>query len=166
MSGDPLPESRVSTRGLMVTVLIVFVCCTVFAQRTDRGEDSLVSTTVPKVVMKGFKSRYPLATPSYWVQEDEDYEAQFTVNGKVMTAEFSRRGKWLNSEIVMEPEELPAMGVEYIRKNYEGYEVNAIIFEESPLGKFYSVGLANDENYEELIFDALGNFVTKGDYVD
>jgi len=57
------------------------------------------ASEVPDAVKKSFRSRYPNATNVRWELEREDgrrvYEAEFTLNGRRLKAEFAANGTFL-----------------------------------------------------------------------
>ena len=129
-------------------------------------EVALPLSKIPKSVLKAFATRFPFVKADFWVMVELNYQVQFEQNGRVKTAEFDKKGKWINSETIVELQDIPSACTNYILANYKGYEYNIAIFEEIPNGKFYCIGVATESDYQELIFDKEGNFLRLGDYVD
>lgn len=129
-------------------------------------QDTLVeSDPIPALVMKGFEAKYPGVRPGFWLKEENHFQAQFELKGKRMSAEFNKAGRWINSETVMTEDDLPNRTYNHIRNRYKGYDIGAIILEESPAGNFFEVDIYKEEDEQTLIFDSRGSFVRK-DYID
>lgn len=116
---------------------------------------------IPALVMKGFETRYPGVRPGFWLKEENHYQAQFELKGKRMSAEFNKAGRWINSETLIPEDDLPNRTYNHIKNRYKGYNIGAIILEESPAGRFYEVDIFTEEDDQTLIFDFKGNFVRK-----
>jgi Putative beta-lactamase-inhibitor-like, PepSY-like len=63
---------------------------------------------IPADVTDAFAARYPHAERVSWKDELTNFEAQFTLNGYEMSADFSGKGEWQNSEKKIKFEDLPA----------------------------------------------------------
>lgn len=65
------------------------------------GEKHLDASAVPAVVKAAFEKKYSTATEVEWIQEKGSkiiYEAEFKMDGKEITAEFSESGEFLEEE--------------------------------------------------------------------
>ena len=152
-----------------ILVLFLIVTLPVFAQeKPEVWEviDSFPRSQVPKGVQQAFKQRYPGIRPLFWFQLNDDYEAQFLISEHSMSAEFSKSGSWVNTETVIPEEEFNERVIEYIRKQYPGYELDTVILEESQIGKFLDATIVSEESEMELIFNTDGEFLRKGDAVE
>ncbi|MGC4023595.1 MAG: hypothetical protein QM734_17385 [Cyclobacteriaceae bacterium] len=77
---------------IMAMLLIAMVAC---------SEKHLEASSVPQIVKEAFAKKYPQATDVEWIQEAGGkviYEAEFKLDGKEITAEFSESGEFLEEE--------------------------------------------------------------------
>jgi hypothetical protein len=65
-------------------------------------ENHLDASQVPPAVKESFQKKYPNATEVEWIEEGSSlkviYEAEFKLEGKEITAEFSEAGEFLEQE--------------------------------------------------------------------
>lgn len=77
--------------SVAILVLILSAC-----------ENHLDASQVPAAVKESFQKKYPNATEVEWIEEGSSlkviYEAEFKINGKEITAEFSEAGEFLEEE--------------------------------------------------------------------
>ena len=123
--------------------------------------DSLPRSQVPKAVQLAFKLRYPGIRPLFWFQLNDDYEAQFLSQERTTSVEFSKTGHWINTEKVLTEEDFPVQIMDYVRRNFPDYELDTVIEEDSPIGKYYDVTIIYEDLDQELVFDFRGNFLRK-----
>lgn len=62
---------------------------------------------IPAAVTDAFKAKYPNAQNVEWKAQISDFEADFTLNGAQMTAEFSSKGEWKETDTKMSFDALP-----------------------------------------------------------
>jgi hypothetical protein len=109
----------------------------------------------PPVVETAFEKSFPNTTVEKWNKEDDKYEAEFSKDGKPMSATFDTEGNLVETETDIEVSGLPAAITEYVKTNYEGAAI-----EEAEIIK-----KGSDTMYElevkdaELLFDRNGNFL-------
>jgi hypothetical protein len=125
---------------------LLFMFSSAIAQKT---------ITVPKEAQAAFKKDYP-HMKGKWEKEQQDFEVNFTQNGKKMSAVYDATGNKLESEVGINISGLPASVTDYIHKKYP----KAKITEAAIITK------ANGEiNYEaqvsgmDMIFDKDGKYL-------
>ncbi|HRH61212.1 MAG TPA: PepSY-like domain-containing protein [Chitinophagaceae bacterium] len=84
-------------KTILFLLLIAFGATASFAQLRK----------VPAEVTDAFKAKYPGAEKVEWKDKITFFEAQFTMDGSEMTADFSNEGKWKESQKKIEFEALP-----------------------------------------------------------
>jgi len=90
---------------------------------------------IPAEVTDAFAARYPHAEKVEWKDKLRYFEANFQLNGSVITAMFSSRGDWEGSERKVEFNELPGEVLDGFEKSkYAEKEKNAV-YELQELGK-------------------------------
>ncbi|MBI1770327.1 MAG: hypothetical protein HY015_04415 [Bacteroidetes bacterium] len=80
------------TTFLVAALIVVSSAC---------SEKHLDASQVPTVVKDSFEKKYPTATNVEWIKEGSSkviYEAEFKMDGKEITAEFSETGEFLEEE--------------------------------------------------------------------
>ena len=83
---------------------------------------------IPAAVTEAFKARYPHAENVAWKDEITSFEAQFTLNGFMMTADFNSKGEWQNSEKKIKFADLPAAINDGFKKSkYAEWEVISVV---------------------------------------
>ncbi len=125
------------------------------------GIAAFAGTTPNAAVLKTFNEKFPTATNVKWGMENKtEYEADFKVDGKILSANFKDDGSWVVTESGVTPKELPVAIGEYITKNLPGAEIKETAKLEMPDGVV---------NYEieikgaDYIFDADGKFIKKSE---
>ena len=133
----------------MILVALMLANMPVFAQKMDASK-------VPAPAQASFSKSFPGIKDAKWEKENGNYEANFKQDGKKMSALFDTNGAWLETETVIQVNELPANVADYIAKNYKGAKIREAAKLKMPNG---------DTNYEaevngkDLIFDANGKFI-------
>ncbi|HEU4607416.1 MAG TPA: PepSY-like domain-containing protein [Chitinophagaceae bacterium] len=75
--------------------------------------------SIPAAVKKAFEARFPAASHVHWGKESrKEYEAEFLLNGKPVSANFDLNGKWIETETTINKEELPQPVLASIFRQY------------------------------------------------
>ena len=117
--------------------------------------------TAPSGVQTAFKAKFAAAQKVKWDMEDEnEWEAEFKMNGKEMSANFSSDGTWLETEAEIKTSALPQAVKSAIAAQFAGYEMEEATTVESP-GKpmAYEVELEKGETTIEAVFGADGTLI-------
>lgn len=116
----------------------------------------------PSSVESKFKEMFSNAKSVKWDKENEkEWEAEFKMDGKSCSANFSLDGTWLETETEMKVKELPASIKEAITSNFEGYEIESAEQVESPEQNAYEVEIEKGESVMEVVLDANGTILKK-----
>src|SRR5947199_8913514 len=78
----------------------------------------------PATVKEAFAKNFPGITVKKWDKEDGKYEANFTQNGKTMSATFDANGTLEETETDIKVAELPLSVTNYIKTKYNGVAIN------------------------------------------
>ena len=116
---------------------------------------------VPEKVVAAFRAKFPAAGALEWGKEsDTEFEAEFKMNGKEMSANFNAAGKWLETEAKLSKNDLPAPVLATLKTKFGSSEVKNIeSLEKVGEAVVYEVQLEQDENGLEVILDAGGRIV-------
>ena len=113
---------------------------------------------VPAEVKAAFAKSFPNTTVKKWDKEDGNYEANFTKDGKTMSATFDAKGTWMETETDIKISELPAAVSDYVKTNYKGATIKeAAIINNPSAKKLYEAEVKG----EDLLFDENGKFLKK-----
>jgi Putative beta-lactamase-inhibitor-like, PepSY-like len=110
---------------------------------------------VPAAVKDAFTKNFPGITVEKWDNEDGNYEAEFTKDGKKMSAVFDAKGAWMETETDIEIKDLPAPVAAYIKEHYKGAAIKEAAIIKTSKGEMYEA----EVNRKDLLFDKQGNFI-------
>ncbi|MCX6254094.1 MAG: hypothetical protein NTV31_06395 [Bacteroidia bacterium] len=125
---------------------------------------ALSQKNTPENVKKEFANKYPAAQSVKWSSEEaNEWEAEFSMNGKKMSACFDNSAKWIESETVISEKELPVAVLNTLNNDFQGYKKGPVEIFESPEMKGFEMGLKKGEKSLEVIFDNNGIILKKTD---
>ena len=88
---------------------------------------STFAVDVPKVVADAFAKKFPSATNIKWGKENaKEYEAEFKINGKSMSANFLSDASWVETEAEIATSEIPAAVKSVVEKKYPGAVISKV----------------------------------------
>jgi hypothetical protein len=139
--------------SIILTTVFVFISVTAFSQKNPS-----------EIVKKEFAKKYATAQSVKWDNEEKnEWEAEFIMDGKKMSASFDNLGKWIESETSIAEKELPASVINTLNKDYQGYKKGAIeIFEDSKT-KGFEMSLKKGDISVEVLIDNNGTIIKKTD---
>ena len=116
---------------------------------------SCMAQDAPSAVKSAFAKYFPGVTAKKWDKEDGKYEANFSKDGKKMSATFTAEGTLEETETDIKVAELPSAVADYIKTNYKGAAIKeaAIIVRGSD--KMYEAEVKGND----LLFDMHGKFI-------
>ena len=104
---------------------------------------------VPEKVQASFDEMFPVASEVEWEMENEnEWEAEFKMDGKDVSACFTVDGKWVETEY--EIESLPETIETIINESYPGYEISKVEIVESPAFEGFEIELENEDGEIEI----------------
>jgi hypothetical protein len=118
--------------------------------------------STPENVKKEFAIKYPGAQAVKWDSEEaNEWEAEFTIDGKKMSSCFDNEGKWIESETAISEKELPVEVVNSLNKDFKGYKRGPVEIFESTEIKGFELRLTKGDESIEVIFDNKGVVLKK-----
>jgi hypothetical protein len=136
---------------VIFVVVFAFISASAYSQKNPS-----------EIVKKEFSKKYATAQSVKWDSEEKnEWEAEFTLDGKKMSASFDDSGKWLESETPISEKELPASVVNTLNKDFLGYKKGHIEIFESPDMKGFEIGLKKGDTSLEVVFDNNGKIIKK-----
>jgi uncharacterized membrane protein YkoI len=113
--------------------------------------------SAPEAVTKAFTQKFAAAKSVKWANESaNEWEAEFTMNGKDMSSSFDLAGKWLETETEISSKALPAAVTATLAKEFAGYKTGEISIIENPEMKGFEIALKKDKTAVEVVIDANG----------
>ena len=80
--------------------------------------------TPPAAVQKTFEQKFPKATNVSWGKENKkEWEAEFTIDGSKISANFTNEGTWVETEKKITVSELPKAVSDAIQKQYPDWKI-------------------------------------------
>ena len=117
---------------------------------------------IPENIKKEFSQKFADARSVKWDSEkSNEWEAEFKINGKEMTACFDNTGKWLETEAEVTSKELPSAVTETLKNEFPGYKVRESSTIENPEMKGFEIGLKNKGAEMTVIIGADGIVLKK-----
>lgn len=138
---------------LVLSFVFTFISVSAFSQKNPS-----------EIVKKEFSKKYPSAKAVKWDSEEKnEWEAEFTMDGKKISASFDDSGKWLESETAITEKELPVAVTGTLNKDFPGYKKNLVEIYESSEIKGFEIEMMKGETSIEVIFDNSGKVLKKTD---
>jgi hypothetical protein len=118
----------------------------------------------PENIKREFAKKYASAQSVKWDSEEKnEWEVEFKMDGKKMSASFDNSAKWIESETGITEKELPTSVVSTLNKDFLDYKKGHIeIFENAEM-KGFELGLKKGEISIEVIIDNTGKILKKTD---
>lgn len=111
----------------------------------------------PKAVSKNFNKKFTTATKVKWDQEEEnEWEAEFVMNGNEMSASFDAHGKWMATEGRLKEKDLPVKVEKAVKAAYGDWDIEAVESIEKPGFKGYEIGIEKGKEEKEILVTANG----------
>ena len=116
---------------------------------------------IPDNVIAAFNSKFVNATKVKWDKENnKEWEAEFKLNGKTYSANFSNEGQWLETEYEIENFNIPKK-VQETLNTFKGFGIKKGEVSETNNGINYEFILKGKVEKIEVVVDALGNILQK-----
>ncbi len=136
-------------RIILIIVSIAFVYSCSFAG------------TPPAAVTKAFSQKFPTATKVSWGKENEkEWEAEFTLDGSKVSANFTADGAWVETEKEISASQLPKAVSDAIQKQYPNWKITeADKTETAKNGRIYEADIKSGTKKKALAFKEDGTTV-------
>lgn len=121
-------------------------------------------TNVPEAVKTAFGKKYPDVKKVSWEAEGKTYEAEFTMYKVEYSAVFDGSGVFQEEETEIKVSELPTSVVDFCSKTYADHKISEAAKITNANGTIsYEAEMSKGKIHFDVIFDANGNFVSKGE---
>lgn len=116
----------------------------------------------PTPVIKSFQSKFTKAEDVKWILEKPDeWEAEFKLGGKELSACFDSSGKWIETETKINKKELPAEVLKSLFLRFEGFEIEEVELIQTPDFQGYEMVLERQETEVEVLINNSGEITIK-----
>jgi hypothetical protein len=108
----------------------------------------------PKAVQNAFNEKFPAVSNLKWSEEnDNEWEANFKLDGINTSANFSNDGAWLETETEIPVSQLPEKITSAINAGYAGYKIVGAAKIEKVTGEItYEADIKSGKKKKELIY--------------
>jgi hypothetical protein len=116
---------------------------------------------VPKALSDAFAKKFPNATNVKWGKESaKEYEAEFKINGKSISANFLTDGTWVETEAEITGAEIPDMVANAVNTKHPGATLLKVYKIETAKGKTtYEAEIKSGNKKLELIINEDGKVI-------
>jgi hypothetical protein len=119
-------------------------------------------TILPEKVVKTFQIKYPAKPDSQWVKEGDNFVITFTAKGKWYDVRINKEGKWIESVVLINYEDLPVSVRTVFEKseftNLEQLKIEQVENQKMPLS--YKITLLSPKEDEiHVMYDPQGNII-------
>lgn len=117
---------------------------------------------VPGNVKTVFSKKFPNALKVKWDNEEEnEWEAEFKMDGKIYSANFDNDGNWMETEYEISANDIPAIVKATLKKDFTDYKIEESELSETPDGKVYEFELEKGKEEIKVTIDMNGKVVKK-----
>lgn len=118
--------------------------------------------TPPKQVKEAFQTKFKNVKKVSWDQEEAtEWEAEFHMNGKEMSASIDPSGNWLETEIDISKKDLPEAVKNTLDKQYADYKIKESVTVESPEFSGYEIEMEKGETNIEVQLNSSGIVISQ-----
>ncbi len=141
-------------------LLLIMTSINLMAQEgREKKNDKDKKVLAPKMVTDAFKKEFPDVPKVSWSKEDEnEFEAEFKLNGKETSATYDYSGHRKELETEIEANELPTGILGFISKNHPDHKITEmakIVNDKNEV--MYEVEVSKGGKSKDVLFDEKGN---------
>jgi len=142
---------------------IIIVLLTAALMSNAACAQKISADKVPAAVTSAFKAKFPNATKTSWEMENaNEYEAGFKLNGEEVSANFDNTGKWFETETEIKVSALPAAVQATLTKDFAGFKIEeASKIESAKDGNCYEAEIEKGEETFDVLFTPDGKMLSK-----
>lgn len=138
---------------IMMSALFAIISLAATAQE-------LSASKVPTAVKAAFAKKFPGATAEWGKENSKEYEAEFKLNGKSMSANFLTDGSWVETEAEISQTDVPAAVKTAVEKKYPGAVISKVYKIDNAKGELtYEVEIKTGGKKKELVLKSDGTII-------
>jgi len=116
----------------------------------------------PTKVKTAFEQKFPNAKKVSWDKENAtEWEAEFKMNGKKYSANFTSDGTWKETEYKIKKTEIPAAVKQTLSSQFAGYDIEKAEVSKKSEGTVYELKLEKDDTDMEVAISSNGKVLKK-----
>ncbi len=140
-------------------LLFGFICAMSCAQKVESQNSK--KGYAPEAVKATFQAKYPGENdPDWHVDSNGNYESHFKIDGVRHRADFSPDGKWIETEVSIDKDELPKAIRKVINKEYSHEKITEIErVQSAEKGLFYDVEFKRKGKNKDVEFTEEGKII-------
>ena len=149
-------STKIEAMKLVLISVIAFAASISFAQKVKESE-------VPAAVKQAFKQKFTAVKSVRWSKESEnEFEAEFKINGVEHSSNFDNAGKWLVTETEVKTKDLPVAVIAVLKKDFIDFKIEEAEKVENAANElFYELALEKGESNIELKISPEGIIISK-----
>ena len=130
---------------------------------TNLGAQKIAVDKFPAAVLAAFKAKFTSATKPSWEMENKnEYEAEFKLNGQKVSANFDNTGKWLETETEIKISDLPTAVQSVLSKDFAGFKIEeASKIESAKNGNCFEAEIEKGKETFDVLFTPDGKVLSK-----
>ncbi len=146
---------KINIKNTMKNLIVLFITVSLFT-------GCAFGTEVPPAVKTAFDLKFAGATDIKWGKENKtEFEADFKLNGIVMSANFKEDGTWMETETTVSAMDIPAVVTSAIKAKYPNAIINGgEIKERAGKDMVYEVAVKGIKGMDELVVSADGSSIS------
>jgi hypothetical protein len=114
----------------------------------------------PTTVVSTFQEMFKDASNVTWeLEENNEWEVEFSYNGTVYSATFDESGSWLETEKEISVKDLPVLISNVLTANFSSYLIDEAEISETVSGITYEFEIENGELEREIEIDSEGKII-------
>lgn len=122
---------------------------------------------VPISAKIAFRKKFPTVKKTHWSPEGRrEWEAEFNMNGKEMSANFDLQGNWKETETELQDTRLSTKVMETLSSQFPGYTVKDVAFTETPKYNAYEIVIEKGKSKLEITVNQKGDLIGKENAAD
>ena len=120
----------------------------------------LSASKVPTAVKTAFAKKFPGTTAEWGKENSKEYEAEFKLDGKSMSANFLTDGTWLETEAEISMTDVPSAVKTAVEKKYPGAVISKVYKIDNSKGELtYEAEIKTSGKKKELVLKADGTII-------
>lgn len=142
---------------------IIFILFALTVISNTGWSQKLAADKIPAAVIAAFKTKFPTATKVTWEKENKmEYEADFILNGRKVSAGFDPNGKWLLTETEILVSALPAAVQASIKNGFANFRItDASNIQSIRSGNCFEAEVKKGNESFEVLFTADGKILRR-----
>ncbi len=138
---------------IILSSLVAIITFSACAQGLDASK-------LPGAVKTAFAKKFPGTTAEWGKENAKEYEAEFKINGKSVSANFLTDGSWVETEMEINNAELPQPAADAVKTKYPEATLLKVYKIDNAIGETtFEAEIKTGLKKKELVLKADGTFI-------